>query len=252
MSDDTKMRCEVAREALSARLDGEPQQVPAQRVDAHLGSCPDCRSWLIGVAVQTRQLASLEAGHGPDMVEQIMAAVGVAPVAPHRRWWRGLVSDYRRWALILAGLIQVALASAQIAGIDFGMVSTHMHGAATGAHLLHESTAWLLALGAAMIAAGIWTTAAVGVAAIAGAYTVALLGYVAVDSYSGQVTASRVASHLPLLVGLLFALLVARNRGGADRPSAAGDEATSELVLTAAVTSARRRGHLRPVNRSAA
>ncbi|OBI48813.1 hypothetical protein A5707_17555 [Mycobacterium kyorinense] len=249
MSDDTKMRCEVAREALSARLDGEPQQVPAQRVDAHLGSCPDCRAWLIGVAVQTRQLAALEPGHGPDMVEQIMAAVGVAP---YRRWWQGLISDYRRWALIVAGLIQVALASAQIAGIDFGMVSTHMHGAATGAHLMHESTAWLLALGAAMIAAGIWTTAAVGVAAIAGAYAVALLGYVAVDSYSGQVTASRVASHLPILVGLLFALLVARNRGGGAQPSAASDEATSELVLAAAAADARRRRHLRPVNRSAA
>ncbi|EUA32805.1 zinc-finger family protein [Mycobacterium xenopi 3993] len=48
MREDAGMRCEVAREALSARLDGERHAVPAQRVDAHLGSCPDCRAWLIG------------------------------------------------------------------------------------------------------------------------------------------------------------------------------------------------------------
>ncbi|EUA19462.1 zinc-finger family protein [Mycobacterium xenopi 3993] len=57
MREDAGMRCEVAREALSARLDGERHAVPAQRVDAHLGSCPDCRAWLIGVAMQTRRLA---------------------------------------------------------------------------------------------------------------------------------------------------------------------------------------------------
>jgi RNA polymerase sigma-70 factor (ECF subfamily) len=33
------MRCVVAREALSARLDGERPQVLAQQVDAHLEMC---------------------------------------------------------------------------------------------------------------------------------------------------------------------------------------------------------------------
>ncbi|GAB4978587.1 hypothetical protein MAHJHV57_54370 [Mycobacterium avium subsp. hominissuis] len=49
------------------------------------------------------------------------------------------------------------------------------HGAVhvAGEHLMHESTAWLLALGLAMIAA------------------------------------TRIASHMPLLLGLAFALLVA-------------------------------------------
>ena len=91
----------------------------------------------------------------------------------------------------------------------------HMHGMMTGEHLLHESTAWVLALGLAMIAAGIWPVAAVGVAAIAGAYSIALVGYVAADAMAGQVTAARVASHVPVLVGLVFALLVARQRIGA-------------------------------------
>lgn len=251
MGDDTGMRCQVAREALSARLDGEPQQVPSQRVDAHLGACRECRAWLIDVAVQTRRLASAEVGHGPDLVERIMATAGVVPVPPYRRWLHELVSDYRRWGLIVVGAIQVAVALAQIAGIDFGLVAHHGHGAATGAHLLHESTAWFLALGVAMIVAGIWTTAAVGVCAIAGAFGLVLFGYVAIDAWNGQVTAARIASHLPVLLGFVFALLVARDRVGAATPRSA-DAEVRDLVLTPGLPRDRRRRHLWPVNRTAA
>ncbi|BCQ10184.1 putative protein [Mycobacterium heckeshornense] len=246
------MRCEVAREALSARLDGEPHEVSAQRVDAHLGSCPGCRAWLIGVATQTRRLAAVEAGHGPDLVEKIMATAGIAATPSHRRWLRRLSSGYRRWALIAAGLFQVAVALAQIAGVDFGLVSAHEHGAATGMHLLHESTAWLLALGLAMIAAGVWTAAAAGVAAIATAFTAALLTYVAIDAYHGEVTAARIASHLPLLLGVLFAWLVAGERAGEQPRHTADDGRTVGPMPAVTVPRGRRRGHLWPINRSAA
>ncbi len=139
------------------------------------------------------------------------------------------------------------MALAQIGGVDFGMVSTHGHGAATGAHLLHESTAWLLALGAAMIASGIWTGAAAGVAAILAVFSLALLGYVAVDAYSGQVTAARIASHAPVLAGLVFALLVARDRAGTAEPRS-GKAQPGAPVLPAGVSRGRRRTHLRPVS----
>jgi len=119
------------------------------------------------------------------------------------------------------GVFQVAIAAAQISGINFGMLSPHMHGATSGEHLMHESTSWLLALGSAMIAAGIWPVAAIGVAAIAGVYALALVGYEAADALEGEVTAARAASHLPVLLGLMFALLVARERSGhaSPRPS---------------------------------
>ena len=135
------------------------------------------------------------------------------------RWLR---SHYRRWGLIGVGVFQVAIAAAQISGIDFGMVSRHMHGAMSGEHLMHESTAWLLALGLAMVAAGVWPVTAIGVAAITGVYSVALFGYVVVDAFAGDVTATRIASHMPLLLGLAFALLVARERVRADRSGASG------------------------------
>ncbi len=248
MRNDAGMRCDVAREALSARLDGERPEVLAQQVDAHLESCRGCRAWLIGAAVQTRRFASLHPGQAPDLVNTILASVDAAATGRRGRWMRALRSRYRRWGLIAVGVFQVAIAAAQIGGMDFGMVSAHMHGAMSGQHLMHESTAWLLALGLAMIAAGVWPVTAIGVAAITGVYSVALLSYVIVDALDGEVTAARIASHMPLLLGLAFALLVARERVGTH---SSRDADVSRLDRSPAPSPAgRRRGHLWPINRS--
>ncbi|OBG61571.1 RNA polymerase subunit sigma-70 [Mycobacterium sp. E3339] len=230
-------------------MDGERPQALAQQVDAHLESCRRCRSWLIGAAVQTRRMASVEPGDGPDLVAKIMASIGEESSGRQRRM-RWLRAHYRRWGLIAVGLFQVAIAAAQISGIDFGMVSGHMHGAMSGEHLMHESTAWLLALGLAMVAAGVWPVTAIGVAAITGVYSVALLGYVIVDAFAGEVTATRIASHMPLLLGLAFALLVARERVRSDR-SGASEGTDDDAGWRPEAPTGRRRAHLWPINRSA-
>ncbi|ORW99425.1 hypothetical protein AWC30_16375 [Mycolicibacillus trivialis] len=234
------VNCEVAREALSARLDGEAQPVLAHQLDAHLRGCRDCREWLIAAAAQTRHIAVAGPQRGPDLTEQILAGARARAAGTASLWWRG--------GLIVIGVGQLVLAVAQIAGLDFGMVHTEGHGAATGAHLLHESTAWLVALGVAMIAAGFWTVAAVGVAAITGAYTVALVGYVAVDAVTGQVTVSRALSHIPILLGLFFVLLVVRDRFGSPRRGRGSSTADTAIPWP----EPGRRDHLRPVNRTAA
>jgi RNA polymerase sigma-70 factor, ECF subfamily len=250
MRNDAGMRCDVAREALSARLDGERPQVLAQQVDAHLESCRSCRAWLIGAAVQTRRLASMEPGDAPDLVDKILASVRAESTA-YPRGMRWLRAHYRRWGLIGVGAFQVAIAAAQIGGTNFGMVSMHMHGAMSGEHLMHESTAWLLALGLAMIGAGIWPVTAIGVAAITGVYSVALLSYVIVDAFNGEVTAARIASHVPVLLGLVFTLLVARERAGSHRPRRRVSDADADRPAPPTASgAARRRGHLWPINRS--
>jgi RNA polymerase sigma-70 factor, ECF subfamily len=101
-----------------------------------------------------------------------------------------------------------------------------------------------------MVAAGVWPITAVGVAAITGVYTVALLGYVIVDAFAGEVTATRIASHMPLLLGLVFAVLVARERVGTRRPRAS-DAPGVDADRPAESHAGRRRGHLWPIDRAA-
>lgn len=47
-------------------------------------------------AVQTRRLASVTPGEGPDLVDKIMASIGEQPTG-RPAWMRWLRSHYRRW-----------------------------------------------------------------------------------------------------------------------------------------------------------
>lgn len=185
----------------------------------------------------------------PDLSGRIMGATSaVAKAEQHRRRFSRLV----RCCLAGVGVAQVAIAIAQISGVDFGMVAPGGHGAMTGAHLLNESTAWSLALGCGMVVAAIWPGAALGLATVLGVFTAVLAGYVISDAWAGQVTAARVASHVPVIVGLVLVLLVYRERVR-DRRSARAQQVRGEdIVLPAGARWGRRRGHVGPVDHSAA
>jgi len=239
----------VAREALSARLDGERQHVPAARVDAHLESCTDCREWFAGAVELGRRARRAGLDAAPDLSGRIMGAGG-AVLRPDQHRWHA--SRTLRCCLAGVGVVQIAVAVAQISGVDFGMVAAAGHGAMTGAHLLNESTAWSLALGCGMVAAAIRPSAALGLATVLGVFTTALAGYVIGDAWAGQVTAARVASHTPVILGFVLVLLVcrerARDRGSARTEQVRGDD----IVLPAGARWGRRRGHVGPVDHSAA
>jgi predicted anti-sigma-YlaC factor YlaD len=59
--------CPAAREAVSARLDGELSELEAARLDAHLLCCPGCRRFADGAAALARELhaAALEMPRTP-------------------------------------------------------------------------------------------------------------------------------------------------------------------------------------------
>ncbi|NDK90681.1 hypothetical protein GYA93_13980 [Gordonia desulfuricans] len=123
------MRCEVAREALSARVDGERETVPSARVDEHVAGCPDCAEWY-------RRLQSLAIPHvrdslrvitddRPDLTDRILEAAEGGRHTPRwgpdrrtRMWWTAAgVGAVVSGALIVAlvvtsGSVAVAVAVA--------------------------------------------------------------------------------------------------------------------------------------------
>lgn len=189
----------MAREALSARLDGEREAVPSHRVDEHLRGCGQCADWYRDASQQAILLRTLTSGVAPE------AVVGNPQIVVERhRWTAGF---FARCALAVVGLLQLGLATAQTLGADFGVIGSH-HGAAGGMHLLNESTAWTAALGVALVAAAVRPSLAAGVACVAAVYAIGLVYYVAVDALTGSVTPGRAASHLPVIAGAMLAFTV--------------------------------------------
>ena len=242
----------MAREALSARLDGERLHVPAARVDAHIQSCPACRRWLADARELTQRTRQAQVDAGPDLSGLVVAAADATPPPTRARRYPVRVSRLVRCALAVAGVAQLLVAAAQIFGVDFGMVSVHEHGAMTAAHLFNESTAWSLALGFGMVSAAVWPRVASGVAVVLAIFVAVLSGYVIGDSWTGQVTAARVASHGPVVVGLALIMLLCLDRVGGQRRARQRRARNQDIALPAGASWGRRRGHMRPVDHSAA
>lgn len=238
MRDYEDMDCDVAREALSARIDGEREQIPAARVDEHLADCGSCRQWQADAVEQTQLLRRL-AGRS-----QLSA---VRPrTAPERP--RSPAVSWQRWALGAVGVVQLVLAVAQALGAHLGVPH-----AAIGGHVLNESTAWSAALGVVMMAAAVRPPVAGGLMWVLGAFAAVLSVYVVGDAVAGRVTADRVLTHLPVLVGAVLAWLVWRpGHPDGRRPDHTALAQDEEIVLPQNASRGRRRGHLRPSDGSAA
>ncbi|MGV0579133.1 zf-HC2 domain-containing protein [Mycolicibacterium elephantis] len=212
------MDCDVAREALSARIDGEREPVPPARVDEHLERCLACSGWYLRVAKQAEELRWMAGATRPRF--------GVITTSIDRQPTPAIARDrtqtgWERWALALVGLAQLALGAAQALGVDIGMHAAFHH-ETSGVHLLNESTAWSLALGAVMIAAAVRPATAAGLAGVLIAFTGVLTLYVIIDLMSGVATPTRVLSHLPLVLGALLAVGVHRSQRGPQRPAPRG------------------------------
>lgn len=236
------MDCEVAREALSARLDGEREPVPSARVDEHLEECPACRDWFDQVAEQARSLRRLVESRP---VITSLGPIGMDRVPPRRHSW--LV--WPRWALFAVGVAQVVLAAVQGFGLSVGL--SHDHGTGSVGHLLNESTSWSIAVAVAMMGAAVWPRAAAGLAGVLTVFVSVLTVYVVVDALSGAVTMERILTHLPVAIGAVLAIAVWRG-SSAPRPPVDGTAAEPDIVLPANASRGRRRGHLWPTDGSAA
>jgi hypothetical protein len=234
------MDCDTAREALSARIDGEREPIPAARVDEHVTGCEPCRQWQVAAVEQTQLMRRL-AGRSQ------LSAVRPAPERQPERTRYASVS-WTRWALGAVGVVQLGLALAQALGANLGVPH-----AATAGHVLNESTAWSAALGVVMLAAAARPVVAGGLTWVLGAFAAFLVIYEITDTDAGHVTIDRPLTHLPVLAGAVLALLVwRRDQSAGPRPDPATTAVIDEIVLPDNASRGRRRGHLRSTDGSAA
>jgi predicted anti-sigma-YlaC factor YlaD len=233
--------CDTCREAVSARLDGEPEPVPADATDAHLATCAVCRGWQEQAAVLTRGLRLRPAVDVPDLAASIM---DTAPaVRPSTRGWSARIA--------LAGLAvaQLTLGLSQVFGVDT-VHSGHDSGAA---HLFNESTAWNLALGLGMFWTALRPRATTGMLPVMAAFVAVLVPFSAQDLITGAAPVSRITSHVFLVLGVVLLLSVHRGRAPGDGTpvsrvpltSPTGERGSTEL---ADAKPGRRWRHLRPVS----
>lgn len=208
------MDCRVAREALSARMDGEREPVPSARTDEHLAQCEACRQWRTAATQQSEQLRRLAGAVRPPLT--------VAPASRQRR--RVAVRFSLRWALAAVGVLQIGLAVVQGLGVDVGLGAGH-HGM-TGGHVVNESTAWSAALGLVMLAAAARPVLAAGLALVLAVYAATLAVYVVTDLAADNVTVARIVTHLPAVLGAVLAAAVHRRHSRPPTPEATAGPST--------------------------
>ena len=247
MTDNVYVDCSTCREALSARLDGEDEGVPAAEVDAHLETCADCQEWHETATSLNRTLRVRPATPVPDLTAAILdAAPPIAPPAP--RGW------LPRMLLAGVAVAQLTLGLAQVLGTGTSAHGAHTTGVDSN-HLFNESTAWNLALGLGLLWTALRPAATAGMLPVTAAFVAVLIPYSASDLVNGTATAGRVLTHSLLLLGLaLLALVHFRDRGPGGRTSVQDSDSTdtvgsSDSPRQADQPTTRRRVRLRPVTR---
>lgn len=142
------MDCDSAREAISARIDGEEPRAAGHALDAHLPDCVGCREWQQRAHSVTRRARLGGAFLDHDLTPRVLAA---APAAGPPRW-RKLAP---RCALVVVALSQLAIA---VPMLFLG----HDHDA--GVHAAHELGSFNLALAIAFAVGAIRPALSAGLA----------------------------------------------------------------------------------------
>jgi predicted anti-sigma-YlaC factor YlaD len=195
------MPCSPFREAISARLDGEPLGMPSRELDEHLAGCRSCASWVIDAALVTRRARLAPAPAVPDLTASVLGALpralpGAAAAARDR-----LAGSALRLALLAVGVAQAAMAWPVLAS-GAGAMSAPVH-------MAHETGAWNLAVAAAFLAVAASPRLAAGALPFLGSFVALLVPVTLADLGAGHVHAERAVAHLFLLAGVALVSAVA-------------------------------------------
>jgi predicted anti-sigma-YlaC factor YlaD len=198
------MNCEIAREALSAQLDGEELACPSERLEEHLTDCAACRQWQEAAHVVTRRARLSSASAVQDRTEEILAAVLADRARTSAERSRPLHGQGRVRGLLRAGL--VAAAFAQFVLILPALIG-HA-GAGVPPHASRELGVFNLALATGFLAAAVRPALARGMIPVVGTAASSLVALSIADSAIGATTLSAETPHLITAAGwlLLFGL----------------------------------------------
>ena len=195
------MQCSPFREAISARLDGEPLGMTSRELDEHVAVCAGCTAWAADATVVTRRARLAPAPAVPDLTASVLGALprelpGAAVAARAR-----LVDSALRLALLAVGIAQAAMA--------WPVLTSGVGAMSAPVHMAHETGAWNLAVAAAFLAVAAGPRLAAGALPFLGSFSALLLPVTLADLGAGHVHAERAVTHLLVLAGVLLVAAVA-------------------------------------------
>jgi predicted anti-sigma-YlaC factor YlaD len=182
------MDCDSAREAISARIDGEDPGPLASALDDHLTSCAACREWQ-----QRAHMVTRRARLGGSFLDHDLAPGLLAAFPAHEAWWRK--RSVQRGALLALALGQLAVAAPML---FLG------HDREAGVHAAHELGSFNMALAIAFVVGAVRPRLSAGLAWPCGIAAVCLIGTAAADLFSGQAIGADEALHLVAVAGALL------------------------------------------------
>jgi predicted anti-sigma-YlaC factor YlaD len=190
------MQCSTFREAISARLDGEPLGMSSRELDEHLAACPGCTVWAADAARVTRRARLAAAPAVPDLTVAVLGVLprelpGAAAAARAR-----LADSALRLALVAVGVAQAVLA--------WPVLMSGAGAMSAPVHMAHETGAWNLGVAAAFLAVAAGPRLAAGALPFLGSFAALLLPVTVADLGAGHVHAERAVAHLLLLAGVLL------------------------------------------------
>jgi predicted anti-sigma-YlaC factor YlaD len=187
------MRCDTYRDAISARADGEDPGVDAATLEEHGRSCAACHGWAAAVADLDLRVAQARPGPAPDLVADVLLAVGREERADDARW------DLRLPIAVLA-VFQIALALPDLL----------TSGEGAGVHATREVGSFSLAVAVGLLVVAWRPHRAAALAPVLATVTACLLVTAAVDVARGGSDLGAEIGHLNELVGTVFVVALAR------------------------------------------
>jgi predicted anti-sigma-YlaC factor YlaD len=187
------MNCNTARNAISARLDGEDLGTDPAALDDHLQRCPACRAFARDAAAMHRDARMSRAPTVPDLTAPILAAIGTE-ARPHAGHERAL-----RVTLAIVGLVQlVAAVPALVLGDDPGLP----------VHAARHVGSFDLALAVGFLFAAWRPSRLPGLLPVVTALVACLVGTSVLDLLGGRTAALSETQHVLAVVGVAAAWLL--------------------------------------------